>query len=104
MNNKKKETKTHKVEMDVALPAGIASKTDLKNYLALLKEKMLSEQAAPIYILGALNNLITMPNIYDFMDKTNQELAKDIWQRLKISGMHVKNPPILFGSEDEERA
>lgn len=104
MNNKKKEPKQTKVEVELAAPVGIASKADLKDYLALLKEKMLDGQAAPIYVLGALNNILTMPNVYDLLDKTNQELAKDLWQRLKATGMQVKNPAVLFGPEEETRA
>lgn len=82
----------------------ISSKTDLKNFLLNVRDKMAEEVAAPVYALSAINHVMTLPGIYNLLDNENKEIARDIWLRLKQSGMQLRNPPILFGTDTEDGA
>ena len=31
----------------------------------------------------------------------NKEIARDVWLRLKQAGLQLRNPPILFGPEED---
>lgn len=99
----KKETKI-KVEKEGTDEAGfvsISSKADLKTFLLNVRDKLAEEVAAPIYALSAINYALSLPAIYEFLDSENKEIARDIWLRIRQSGMQVRNPPLLFSSEED---
>ena len=80
----------------------IQTKEELKTYLLAIRDKLRDSIAAPVYALTAINHALNLPNIYDLLDGENKELARDIWLRIRQSGMQVKNPPLLFKAEEEE--
>ena len=80
----------------------IKSKEDLREFLLNIRDKMADGSAAPIYALSALNHVMTLPNVYDVLDKENKETARDIWLRLRQAGFQLKNPPLLFGMDGED--
>lgn len=79
----------------------VATKADLKTFLLNVRDKMAEGAAAGIYGLSAINFVLNLPAIGMLLDNDNKELARDIWLRIKQSGLQVRNPPMLFG-EDEE--
>lgn len=78
----------------------ISSTVDLKNYLQAVLDKLKEDSAPAIYVASAMNYVFNLPNVYDFLDNQNRELARDIWLRVKQSGFQVKNPPLLFDEVD----
>jgi hypothetical protein len=48
-----------------------------------------------------MNFVLNLPNIYNLLDNENKELARDIWLRIKQSGMQLRNPPMLFQPEED---
>ena len=94
---KEKQEKASTVE-DAAF-GQITTKSELKSFLAGLRDKMTDQTAAPVYALSAMNHVLNIPEIYQFLDNENKELARDIWLRLKQAGVQIKNPPMLFGSD-----
>lgn len=78
----------------------ISTKGDLKNFLMGIRDKMTDNVAAPVYAMSAMNHLLGMSEIYALLDNENKEIARDIWLRLKQSGLQLRNPPLLFGAED----
>lgn len=104
--NKKKEPKSKAVSNKIAVESAdtspvISSKTELKTFLNLIKERMDDESAAPIYVVSAMNYALNTPEIYDFLDQDNKELARDIWLRIVQTGLHVRVPSMLFSAEEE---
>lgn len=82
----------------------ISTSEDLKGFLRNVLDKMSDDQAAPVYSLAVMNHLLNLPDIYTLLDNENKELARDIWLRLKASGVQLRNPPLLFGAENEGTA
>ena len=103
MTEKKKKT-TKKNTESAASPeqfGSISSRKELKTFLTNVRDKISDEVAAPVYSMGAMNYVLNLPDIYSLLDSQNKEIARDIWLRLKQSGLELRNPPLLF-SEDEE--
>lgn len=102
MTTKKSKTREAKAAVNgegVNIGA-ISSKADLKTFLVSIRDRMTDGSVAPIYAMSAMNSLLSMAEIYSLLDNENKEVARDIWLRLKQSGLQLRNPPILFG-EDE---
>ena len=106
MKTKKDPTKKQdKGEMTDGETFGqILSKADLKSFLMNVRDRMGEAIAAPIYVLSAMNFVLNQPGIYEWLDNENKEIARDIWLRLKQSGLQLRNPPLLFGSDEEDLA
>ena len=101
-NGEKKSVKAKAVrneseELGVAM---ITNKAELKNFLLSIKEKLGSHAAPPIHAVTAIQHVFNLPGIYELLDKSNRELAREIWIKLKHGGLQLKNPPMLFGAEE----
>jgi uncharacterized protein (DUF608 family) len=79
----------------------INTKEELKTFLHNIYDKLTDGTAAPIYCLTAINHALSSGDIYSMLDEESKELARNIWLRLKAAGMQVRNPPVLFGIEEE---
>ena len=75
----------------------IATKADLTAFITEVHEKMLKEQAAPIFAMAAMQQIMTLDNIYDLLDSQSKEILQEIWVKLQQSGFHLRKPPLLFG-------
>ena len=81
--------------------AAITTKEELKTFLLSIRDKMTDHSAAPIYAVSAMNFALNQPSIYQLLDNENKEIARDIWLRIKQSGMQLRNPPMLFQPEED---
>lgn len=102
MASEKKPVK--EVKDEVKVDAEPTSAADLKTFLTAVRDKMTDDVAPPIYVLSALNHVMNLPKIYELLDNDNKEIARDIWLRLKQAGVQVKNPPLLFGPQEDGKA
>lgn len=75
---------------------------ELKTFLVQVRQKLIEEVSPPVYTLAAMNLVLNRADIYDLMSPEAEEVAKDIWNRLKNRGIQLRNPPLLFGSEPEQ--
>lgn len=80
----------------------LQTSADLRTFLQSLRDKMGDDSAPAVYALSAVNHLLSLDNIYDILDNENKEIARDIWLRIKQSGFNVRNPPMLFGSDEQQ--
>lgn len=96
------ESKAEKASAAEALEmeGPISTKAELKKFLLRIRDRMDEDIAAPIYAVIALNHILSMSNIYTLLDNENKEVARDIWLRVKKSGMQVRNPPMLFSPDE----
>lgn len=83
-------------------PTSIGSTAELKNFLIALQDKM-NGDAAPIFAVSAMNHVLSLPDIYNYLDTESRELMRAIWLKLKSSGATLRQPPLLFGDEAEAK-
>ncbi len=98
------ETKSKKgtsKKKTTAASGEVTSAADLKSFLLSIRDGMADDTVAPIFAVSAINNILNNSKIYKMLDKENKELARDIWLRIKQSGMQLKNPPVLFSADEE---
>ena len=77
--------------------AKFSTKADLKAFITEVHDKMLKEQAAPIFAMAAMQQIMSLDNIYDLLDSQSKEILQEIWVKLQQSGFHLRKPPLLFG-------
>ena len=99
----KKETKVKEQEsasVEAKELSAITTKADLKAFITDVRDKMLKEQAAPIFAMAAMQQVMSLDNIYDLLDSQSKEILQEIWVKLQQSGFHLRKPPLLFGEGD----
>lgn len=82
----------------------VSSNAELKLFLQSLLDRMGEGQVAPIFAFSAINHLLSTPEIYTLFCAETKELARDIWLRVKQSGLQIRNPVFLFAAEAETTA
>jgi len=98
---KDSKAKTAKsVESENEEKAALNTKAELKTFLTSVRDQLFTSAAPPIHSVTALQYVFRLDNVYELFDKANKEIAKEIWVKLKQSGIQLKNPPILFAAED----
>ena len=85
----------------------IGSKKELREYVAEIEKRVVEKQGADIAALVAINQILRMPNAAELIDGELKGQIKDLWIKLKASGVNVEDPPMLFGlpanfQEDED--
>ena len=99
-----KETKIN--ETDNAIGGGvenmvqITSKSDLRVFITDVRDRVLKDDAAAIFAMAAMQQVMSLDSIYDLMDKENKEILQEIWVKLSQSGLHLRKPPLLFGDAE----
>lgn len=97
----KKEQKTEETKPTPLDALGnITNKSELNTFLVGLRDRLADESASPIQVLSAMHYVLRQPTVYECLDNENKEIARDIWLRLKKSGMQLRNPPMLFSAEE----
>lgn len=101
-NNKaKKVEEISLTDTPIELGTDVKSADDLKKFLLSLRDRMSDNTCPPVYAMGALSHALSLSGIYQMLTDENREIARDVWLRLKQSGLHIKAPPMLF-DEDEK--
>jgi hypothetical protein len=104
----KREKKTKEVEesTDKAEKScqPITTKADLKAFATAVRDGLLKEEAAPIFAMAAMKQVLTHDDIYNLMDNSTKEILQEIWVKLTQSGLHLRKPPMLFSENDVVRA
>ena len=73
------------------------TKEELQAFLADIEEKVVESNEAYLHSIVALNELLSLPNAADLLDDELRSRVKDLWIKLKSSGVHLNDPPLLFG-------
>ena len=87
--------------VDQSAAGEITTNAALKTFLQSLLDRMEDGQVAPIFAFSAINHLLSKSEFLPLFCTETKELARDIWLRVKQSGMQVRNPVFLFGTEAE---
>jgi hypothetical protein len=81
-------------------PQKFYTKAEIEAFVAEIGRKVVDSNPAYLHSMLALNHLLRQPNLKDLLDSELKEQLKDIWLKLKTTGLQVQDPPILFGIPD----
>ena len=102
MKNKKeskgKEIEEHNKESEGL--SQISNKADMKAFLTGVRERLFNDQAAPIFAMVAMKQILSLDNVYDLLDGQSKEILQEIWVKLSKAGFHLRKPPMIFADVD----
>ena len=73
------------------------SRAEVSQYLTDIAKKILDTKGANLHSMLALNDLLRQPDANDLFTGELKDQARDVWLKLKSTGMQLTDPPILFG-------
>ncbi|MFN8389768.1 MAG: hypothetical protein U0136_05715 [Bdellovibrionota bacterium] len=73
------------------------TKPELEAFIAEIGRKVVDKNPAYLHSMLAVNHLLRQPNLKEVLDEEMKEQLKDIWVKLKTTGITLNDPPVLFG-------
>jgi len=81
-------------------PAKLYSKKELQAFVAEISRKVVDKEPAYLHSMLAMNHILRQPNLPELLDGDLKDQLKDLWVKLKTTGLNLQDPPILFGIGD----
>ena len=75
----------------------VYTKTEIEAFVAEIGRKVVDTNPAYLHSMLALNHILRQPNLKEQLDDELLEQLKDIWLKLKTTGLLLQDPPVLFG-------
>lgn len=91
MNSEKKEEQT----------TPVYTKEDVRAYLADIEQKVIESNDAYLHSVLALNQMMRLPNAAELFDDEVKAQMRDLWIKLKSTGIKLTDPPLLFGLPED---
>jgi len=79
-----------------------STKKEVKKFLEQLDKDVVESSNNSLHIMLALDHLLTMENVEKLFDKDLKQRARDLWVKIKSTGLQINDPPFLFGVPKEE--
>jgi hypothetical protein len=70
---------------------------ETKDFLAEIEKRLVARDGSELAAMVALNQILKAPNAFQLLQGDLKEQIKDLWLKLKASGLTLEDPPILFG-------
>lgn len=91
-----KKTETEAKIAPVVAPKGF-TKTDVQELLDTIARKSVETNTAYMHSMLLLNTLLREPNADQLFDDSLKAQARDLWLKVKSTGLQLNDPPFLFG-------
>ncbi len=75
----------------------IYTKKELAAFVTEIAGKVVDKEPAYLHSMLAMNHILRQPNLHELLDADLKEQLKDVWLKLKTTGLQLQDPPILFG-------
>lgn len=91
---------------DKAAEEKVYSKSELQAFMSDVAAQVVDHNLPSIHTMLALDHALRLANVREILDEDLKAQARDLWAKVKASGLHLSDPPILFGypplEEDEQ--
>lgn len=91
-----KKEKEAKVEVPQAQTP--ITKESVRSTLETLARSVVGSQSSYMHSMILLDSLLRLPNARELFDEDLKEQARDIWLKIKSTGLQLNDPPLLFDS------
>ena len=71
-------------------------KEGIRNTLESVARSVVGTQSSYMHSMILLDNLCRLPNARELFDDDLKEQAKDLWLKIKSTGLQLNDPPLLF--------
>ena len=75
----------------------LCSKEEIQAYLTELEKRVIESEGSYLHSILALDKLLRLPNAEEVIDEQMKSQMRDLWIKLKSSGIKLADPPLLFG-------
>lgn len=87
----------------------VYTKKELQAFISDVSAQVVDHNLPSIHTMLALDHALRIANVRDILDEEMKSQARDLWTKVKSSGLHLSDPPLLFGypplpAEDEADA
>lgn len=72
------------------------TKKELTSFLAEIEKQVVASDKNYLPSMLALNEVLRQPNAAKLLDKALKDQARDLWVKIKSTGLELTDPPILF--------
>ena len=73
------------------------TKKDVQAFLDEMSKQISEGKSAYVHSMLALNRVITLPNANELFTEDLKAQAKELWLKVKATGLQLGEPPFLFG-------
>ena len=73
------------------------TKKEFEAFAAEIARKVVDKEPAYLHSMLAMNHILRQPNLPEVLDADLKDQLKDLWLKLKTTGLNLQDPPILFG-------
>lgn len=78
-------------------PNNSYTRKEVAGFIAEISKKIVDSNTAFFHSMITLNTLLRLPNAEEIFDEELKEQARDLWLKLKSTGLQLTDPPLLFG-------
>ncbi len=83
---------------DIPTPEKRYNREEAAAFLQEIARRLVSSEDASLHSMLAINQLLRSPGIEMVLDGDLREQARDLWLKIKSTGIHLNDPPLLFGA------
>ena len=77
--------------------AQVSTKKDVQDILESVSRRLMESHTSHLHSILMLNTVLRLPNASELLDEKLKAQAKDLWTKLKGTGLQLVDPPLLFG-------
>ncbi len=82
-------------EKPAELPA-ITTREELQQTLESIARSVVGSHSTYMHSMILLDHLLRLPNAREIFDEDSKEQARDLWLKIKSTGLQLNDPPLLF--------
>ena len=75
----------------------IYTREEVQEALSSIAQQVVGSQTAYLHSMVLLNQLLRLPNAVELFDADLKSQARDLWVKIKSSGLQLADPPLLAG-------
>ena len=74
------------------------TKAELQKTLETIAQAVVGTHATYMHSMILLDHLFRLPNARELFDADLKEQARDLWLKIKSTGLQLNDPPLLVGA------
>ncbi len=73
------------------------TRADIAQFLSEIARSVVSTNTTYMHSMLALNQILRLPYAPEILDQDLKDQMRDLWLKVKSSGLQLVDPPLLFG-------
>jgi hypothetical protein len=78
----------------------IYTRSEVREILDAIAHKIIESNTVYMHSMLLINKLLRLPNAREIFDADLKQLARDLWIKMKSTGLQLNDPPLLFAESD----